>query len=205
MAEKFYSVRKGKIPGIYKNWDDCKKQVIGFKGAEYKKFNTLKEAESFMDGDSIKTDFLESEEDISSLKDNEIIAYVDGSFNLKDFKYSFGAVLLDRFKETHLNGVGDDKSLAEMRNVSGELKGAMEAMKASIDMGKKKLYLHYDYAGIENWAKGEWKTNKEGTRKYKEFYDSIKDDLEVVFIKVPAHTGIKYNELADTLAKEAFK
>ncbi len=79
----------------------------------------------------------------------------------------------------------------------------MVAMEIAIERGYKKLFLSYDYAGIEKWALGEWKTNKAGTRAYKTFYDSIKDELQVKFIKVPAHSGVKYNELADSLAKEA--
>ena len=51
--------------------------------------------------------------------------------------------------------------------------------------------------------RSEWKTNKSGTQAYKAFYDAIKDDLKVEFIKVPAHSGVKYNELADSLAKDA--
>lgn len=46
------------------------------------------------------------------------------------------------------------------------------------------------------------KTNKPGTRAYKEFYDSIKDRLDVRFIKVLAHSGVEYNEEADSLAKK---
>ena len=57
--------------------------------------------------------------------------------------------------------------------------------------------------GIEKWAVGEWKTNKEGTKEYKEYYDSIKDKLKVVFVKIKAHAGNKYNEEADRLAKKA--
>lgn len=92
---------------------------------------------------------------------------------------------------------------SDMRNVSGEIKGAMRAMEEAAKLGKKKIYLHYDYEGIRSWALGFWKTNKEGTIYYKNFYDSIKDKLEVKFIKVEAHTGVKYNELVDKLAKEA--
>ena len=44
MASKFYAVKKGKIPGIYNSWDDCKKMVDGFPGAVYKSFKTLEEA-----------------------------------------------------------------------------------------------------------------------------------------------------------------
>ena len=42
MASKFYAVQKGKIPGIYYSWDDCKKMVDGFPGAVYKSFKTPK-------------------------------------------------------------------------------------------------------------------------------------------------------------------
>ena len=52
MASKFYAVKKGKIPGIYNSWDDCKKMVDGFPGAVYKSFKTLEEAEAFVGADA---------------------------------------------------------------------------------------------------------------------------------------------------------
>ncbi|CAI2646919.1 Ribonuclease H [Apilactobacillus kunkeei] len=48
MASKFYAVRKGKKPGIYSTWDECKNQVNGFPGAEYKSFKTKLEANAYM-------------------------------------------------------------------------------------------------------------------------------------------------------------
>lgn len=36
--KKFYVVWKGKIPGVYNTWDECKKQIEGFQGAQYKSF-----------------------------------------------------------------------------------------------------------------------------------------------------------------------
>lgn len=36
--KKIYVVWKGKTPGVYKNWDDCKKQIDNFTGALYKSF-----------------------------------------------------------------------------------------------------------------------------------------------------------------------
>ena len=33
MASKYYAVKKGKVPGIYMNWDDCKAMVDGYPGA----------------------------------------------------------------------------------------------------------------------------------------------------------------------------
>lgn len=51
---KFYVVWKGKQPGIYEGWDDCKKQVVGFTGAKYKGFSTLELAKSAMNDDPRK-------------------------------------------------------------------------------------------------------------------------------------------------------
>ena len=205
MSKKFYyAVRVGNQPGIYNTWDECKAQVDGFPKAKYKKFKTLEEAEVFIDGGEIKSKIMDSDEDIKNLKDTEAIAYVDGSFSLEEFMYSYGVVFITNKTKEDYYARGNDKVLAEMRNVSGELKGAMVAMEIAIEKNIEKLYLHYDYMGIEEWAMGTWKTNKDGTKKYKEYYDSIKDKLKVIFIKVPAHEGIKYNEEADRLAKKAF-
>jgi ribonuclease HI len=41
---KFYVVWKGKQPGIYESWDDCKSQITGQKGAQYKSFVSFDEA-----------------------------------------------------------------------------------------------------------------------------------------------------------------
>ena len=50
---------------------------------------------------------------------------------------------------------------------------------------------------------GDWKAEKEGTKRYKQYYDSVKDRLAVRFVKVAAHTGDTYNEMAARLAKNA--
>lgn len=42
--KKFYVVWKGKHTGIFESWDDCKAQIEGFKGAQYKSFATFAEA-----------------------------------------------------------------------------------------------------------------------------------------------------------------
>lgn len=43
-----YAVAKGRKPGIYDTWDECKNQVSGFCDAKYKKFDTHQEAEDFL-------------------------------------------------------------------------------------------------------------------------------------------------------------
>ncbi|MXV37368.1 ribonuclease H [Flavobacteriaceae bacterium Ap0902] len=43
--QKYYVVWKGRKPGIYNNWKECKKQIEQFSGAQYKSFDDLKLAE----------------------------------------------------------------------------------------------------------------------------------------------------------------
>ena len=44
--QKYYVVWQGKKPGIYSSWEECKEQVVGVQGAQYKGFDTLAEAEA---------------------------------------------------------------------------------------------------------------------------------------------------------------
>ncbi|KAI5282929.1 hypothetical protein KEM52_003542 [Ascosphaera acerosa] len=52
-ATKYYAVREGRKPGIYYSWADCKAQVSGFKGAKYKSFATLVDADAFVKGQEL--------------------------------------------------------------------------------------------------------------------------------------------------------
>ncbi|OLS03029.1 ribonuclease H1 domain-containing protein [Tissierella creatinophila] len=217
MSKYFYAVRIGNAPGVYTTWSECEREVKGFKGAQYKKFKTYQEALGFVENktsiplqdniegkeleEEIKEEIKEDEE--KTISEDEMVAYVDGSFDLSTMTFSYGVVIITSEDIETFKGIDRDEELAKMRNVSGELKAAMVAMDIAIDKGYKKLFLHYDYAGIEKWAIGEWKTNKNGTRAYKQYYDCVKGKLDVKFVKVAAHTGVKYNELADKLAKEA--
>ena len=45
---KFFVVWEGKEPGIYRSWDDCKRQIHGYEGAIYKGFATEAEAREAM-------------------------------------------------------------------------------------------------------------------------------------------------------------
>lgn len=200
MAKKYYyAVQKGKIPGIYFTWDDCKKQVVGFKGAIYKKFESIQEAESFVNNESENTNIV----DLNKLNSDECVAYVDGSYNVSTKECGFGAVLFTKHGKECYSEIVENKDYSDFRNVTGEIFGALFAIKKSIEYGLKKIYLHYDYTGISNWALGNWKTNNDLTRNYKREFDILKDSIDVKFVKVKAHTGEKYNEEADKLAKKA--
>ncbi len=205
--KKYYAVKVGKTPGVYLSWDDCKAQVDGYSGAIYKSFPTKEEAETFADvKESIKQISLEEigkkTEESHVVPETDIaIAYVDGSYNVATGEYSCGVVFIHDGQELHMAQKGENEELASMRNVAGEILGAELAMKKAVELGIPRIQIYHDYQGIASWCLGQWKTNKEGTKAYKAYYDSIQDVLSVEFVKVKGHSGDYYNDLADELAK----
>ncbi|MBQ9765055.1 MAG: ribonuclease H family protein [Lachnospiraceae bacterium] len=193
MAKKFYAVRAGRQPGIYESWEECRRQITGFSGAAFKGFATREEAEAFIAGT----------ENERSLEDTEAIAYVDGSFDVTTGSFSYGMVLFYEGKELHFSEKYEDSALADMRNVAGEIKGAEAAMRYCIEHDIASISIYHDYEGIAKWCTGEWQAKKEGTAAYANYYKAVSKSVEVRFVKVKGHSGDKYNDLADELAKKA--
>lgn len=198
---KLYAVRKGRTPGIYTSWDDCKKNTAGYPSAEFKSFKTAAEAAEYMGFvDSATADLKEKD---NTMEETGLTAYVDGSYNIATKEYGYGAVIICDGKETELYGRGTDPELALMRNVAGEIKGAEAAMRYASENGCQSLTIYHDYEGIAKWCRGEWKANKEGTKEYKRIYDEYAKSINIKFVKVKGHSGDKYNDMADMLAKKA--
>lgn len=203
---KYYAVRKGRRTGVFYNWNDCSDSIKGYSGAEYKSFPTEREALEFLNNaTSDYVDFNFSEEEVEKMISNkeEVVCFVDGSYDDTKKRYSFGLVALG-LGVVHEDYCDDfEPGKISSRNVAGEITGSMTAMDYCLENGVKKLHLFYDYEGIAKWALGDWKAKTNISKEYKEYYDSIKEKLSVEFHKVPAHVGIKYNERADQLAKKA--
>lgn len=203
MAKKFYAVKNGVKPGIYESWPECQKQIKGYSGASFKGFATYEEALSFVKGGQDGDGSIQGE--LKTQSAAEAAAYVDGSYEAATNRFSCGVVFFFDGKEEHFSKVFDDESLAEMNNVAGEIKGSETAIKYCLENGIKSVTIFHDYEGIAKWCTGEWQAKKEGTKAYKSFYDEASKHVEIHFVKVKGHSGDKYNELADQLAKEAFQ
>lgn len=205
MQKKYYAVKKGKTPGIYFDWESCKTQVDGFPGAVYKSFRSVEEAEAFISSDVNHSKPSDKTAERPDVEKDTAVAYVDGSFSEASGKFSYGVVFFTENETFKFSKAFSDKDLVEMRNVAGEIAGAAYAMKYAMDLGLKKLTICHDYEGIAKWCLGEWKTNKDGTKKYKAYYDDISKNLSVEFIKVKAHSKDVYNDMADSLARSALE
>jgi ribonuclease HI len=202
VAKKYYAVKKGKKTGIFNSWDECQSYVAGFSNAQYKSFKTYDEANAYLNNnnnDSLVSNVLP---EIPSNSSDCLIAYVDGSYNDVKKIYSYGVVLLTDPPKTYSKA--DNKpELVEHRNVAGEVLGAMASMNYAKKHGYKQIIIYHDYEGIAKWPLREWKAKKPFTKEYTMFFDGISQFIKIKFMKVAAHTGDTYNELADKLAKKA--
>lgn len=210
--KKIYAVKTGKTRGIFFTWKECEESVKGYPGAEFKGFFSLEEARAYLGGDPLEKDKKEMEkreqgEGIApfvEVPENGIVAYVDGSYDHSIGKYSFGCIILTSNGEVfRFSGNGDDPQSLAIRNVAGEMLGAMYALRWAIKKGVSSMILRYDYEGIEKWVTGAWKARNPLTQKYAAFMQRGLQAVQVTFEKVRAHTGDYYNEEADQLAKSA--
>ncbi len=192
---KYYAVKNGRKIGVFETWDECKAQVDGYSGAEYKSFTKKEDALAFLG--------IGGQETFDFMDEGIVKAYVDGSYNIETQEFSFGAVMFLGGEPVTFSQKFDNPDLAEMRNVAGEIKGAEFVMRYCVEHGIPAIEIYYDYEGISAWAEGRWKTNKDGTIAYKKAYDELSKSVAVTFCKVKGHSGDKYNDMADRLAKDA--
>lgn len=211
-AKKYYGVKKGKITGVFNDWEDCRDSISGYPNAEYRGFATYGEVCDYL---GIAPEEVQEELAGGKLPDGgknlaggkepapHLVVYVDGSYDDSLKKYAFGCVFLlpDGRIFTEF-GNGDNPQSLKHRNVTGEMLGAMYAVKTAMLDGFHRIEIRYDYEGIEKWVTGAWKSKTELTGKYAAAMREWSRSIQISFTKVPAHSNVKYNELADKLAKQ---
>lgn len=194
---KYYAVKKGREIGIFTDWKIVQPIIKGFKGAEYKSFKTKNEAQEYFEGRENTLDF--------EITKKTLLAYVDGSYIKGNEKYGSGVVFLDNDRNMidTLSFAGAESEYLASNNVAGEICATIEAVTYAVKNNFEQLVVYYDYEGIEKWANGSWAANKAISKDYLEKIKSLKSKVKIHFVKVAAHTGDEFNEMADQLAKLA--
>ncbi len=156
------------------------------------KDNLNKSKIEFMDASSGK----EKLNNFDSKENIEI--YVDGSFANKVVGY--GAVILKNGKVIEeLSGIVEDADYLSSRQVGGEIFAVMKALEWCKEKNIKEVMIYYDFENLEKWVNGKYMTNIPMTRNYAEYVRNC--GIKIKWLKVTGHTGVKYNERADKLAK----
>lgn len=126
--------------------------------------------------------------------------YVDGSFIDGKIGYAFVVLQDGAVVHEHCGQVQDDW-LLDMRQVGGEIKAVLEAIAWCQDHSIKEAEIFYDYAGLELWATGQWEARKPATQRYARF--AAEWPVAIRWRKIESHTGDRWNERADELAKKS--
>lgn len=207
MAKKVYAIQSGfdfknnkKIENIIVNtWAECLLYVKGVKGAKYKSFESMNDANAYLN----EGNRMLKKSDENYPKDC-LHAYVDGSYNSSDERYSYGVVCVKNNVVEYIES-NDDKDTSEknIRQIAGELKGAIRAVEYGLKHGEKKIVLFHDYEGIAHHATGAWDRKETSSMNYyNKMQQLMNSGIEVVFVKVDSHTGDLFNELVDEKCKE---
>ncbi|MBR4559087.1 MAG: ribonuclease H family protein [Fibrobacter sp.] len=184
--QKFYAIKSPEESKIVMTWAECEKLTHGVKGVLFKSFATRAEAEAWISG-------------IEAPVPDGLRVFVDGSFT-PDFPKSGWAFVVTENDKEIARGSGITAFDAESRNIDGEVMASFQAMKW-LDAHDKSGVICHDYEGIARWAKGEWQAKSNIAKRY---VAAAQPYLHrVKFEKVAAHTGVKWNELVDQLAKDA--
>lgn len=207
MAKKIYAIQYGfdvknnkKIENIMVNtWAECLAYVKGVKGAKYKSFESIDEANSYLNEGNRMLKKSDGSYPLDCLH-----AYVDGSYNSSDGRYSYGVVCVrNNIVEYIESNAEKGNSEKNIRQIAGELKGAVKAVEYAISKGETKIVLFHDYEGISHHATGAWERKEESSMEYHEKMQKLmKSGIEVIFVKVDSHTGDLFNELVDEKCKE---
>lgn len=71
--QKYYVVWKGVNPGIYRSWDEAKKQIHGIQGARYKSFTSAAEAKAAFEQGYVYENSQASKKNNSQIKSKEAL------------------------------------------------------------------------------------------------------------------------------------
>lgn len=156
--KKFYAVRKGTQTGIFTGWDTCKSAITGFSGAEYKGFNTIEEAETYMG--------------ITNVSGVQIATYGV----LEGTTLKVGGIVYPNhsfYQEVDISGY------TSLGHIANEIVSVLVGLLVAKHLNIQDITIIYNYDGIKSWGTGEWAATKELPSLYK----SIVNRYKINYIK----------------------
>jgi ribonuclease HI len=205
---KYYAVRKGRIPGIYRSWNECKEQTFGFSGPEFKSFISITLAEKFMNSKKEEKKkkspqkknkkerriyYLKPKRLLSSTSIDEKnipIVYTDGSAILR---VNAGAGV---FFGNGDNRNGSYRVPGEQTNQRAEAYAVIKALQSC----EGPIRIITDSMYVINCLTGIWSINAN-----KDLFGVLQQEVGnryIILEWVKGHSGIRGNEEADRLANE---
>jgi ribonuclease HI len=206
MAKKVYAIKEGydsinnkKIEDkIVDTWAECLKYVKGVKGAKYKSFEDINSAKNYL---SEGSKMLKKGED--NYPEDCLHIYVDGSYNASTERYSYGLVAVKNNIVEYIDSASaTDSSKSNIRQIAGELEGAIKGVEYALSRSEKKVVIFHDYEGVSHHATGFWERREQSSVEYYNRMNELIKVIEIVFVKVDSHTGDLFNELVDEKCKE---
>lgn len=198
--KKFYAINISTGKSIVESWDECKALVEGVSGAQYKSFKTESEAKEWLGFEGGASSASSPQRD--KYHDGQIHVFVDGSFQPSVSDYAGWGVVAIQNSEVLVELKGVTRGPALSRNIDGELRASIEAMRWAYQQGHQ-VILYHDYEGIAKWALGLWKAKSEIAKLY---IQAVQPWVHCVqFQKIAAHSGDQWNDKADELAKTALQ
>jgi ribonuclease HI len=177
---KFYVVWKGRTPGIYNNWEDCKAQIEGFPEQVFKSFDTKQLAEEAFNSESgkfIGKYVFESKLTPEQLKSigspiRDSIA-VDAAWNTKTGVVEFRGVSVETGKEYFHRGPFEDGTIN-----MGEFLAIVLAL-AYCKSEKLDMPIYSDSQTAISWVRDkEARTGHEPSDRNKQLFDMIDSALK---------------------------
>ncbi|MFW6281847.1 MAG: ribonuclease HI [bacterium] len=137
--------------------------------------------------------------------DNKTYLYTDGACSGNPGPGGYAALIINGDNEYEISGYEPDTTNNQM-----EMKAVIEGLK-EIKIGSEvKLISDSNYVlnglqnWIYNWKKRNWKTASNKPVKNKELWmelDELTSKFNIDYIKVKGHSGNKYNERVDSIAR----
>lgn len=210
---KFYAVAVGRRTGIYRSWPSCKVQVDGIANAKYRRFDDHLEAMKYIEKTSQEIPLAVQNYSLKGVGAKHDVVYTDGSCwrnGMEDARAGIGVFWPN----------GTDKNISKMLpGKATSIRAELLAVTTALKMAKKRnvncLTIYTDShfviqtatVWLRKWKENGWKTSSGETVKNKEDMVNLDRAIgmldRVIWRNVSAHTGIKGNEEADSLANNA--